>query len=731
MLIKIITLILIFFLTIFQLSAQNSQIKGVITDTTSKENLFNAVIALLRAKDSVLYKFSRSKQDGTFEISNIDSGKYVMLITYNRYADYVDAFFTDGTSSKDFGSVMMTLKEHLLQDVVIRQKIAAIRMKGDTLEFNADSFKVREGASTEDLLKTLPGIQVDKDGNITAQGEKIQKVMVDGEEFFGDDPTLATQNIQADAIDKVQVFDKKSDQAAFTGIDDGTKTKTINLTLKEDKKKGYFGKLDVGGGLNDRWSNTAMINDFKGKKKVSAYGIMSSTGRTGLNWEERESYGSGGGPEYNDDFGGFMFYSNNEDEFDNSSYYGNGVPKSWSGGVNFSNKFNEDKQNFNGSYRFNKINTSGSGSSFSQSILPDSVFYNNEQSINFNSRQRHSVNGIYEWQIDSSTSIKITAKGYIGKQDSYSSYSGESLNDKGGFINKSARNTSSSGDNKNADANFIFRKKFKKAGRTLSFNASMQSNNNNSDGFLYALNSFYSGNSINAIDTTDQKKANNTFTSVFNGKVTYTEPIVKNVFTEINYSARISKSNAERLSYDKSISNKYESYNDTFSSHYAFDVFTNTVGLAFKYNTKKVTASAGTDVAKTNFRQTDLLKVTLQKRDYNNFFPRANFTYKFNQSSRIYIGYNGRSQQPSITEIQPVADNSNPLVITIGNPYLNQEFSHNINFNLNTYKVFSQTGFFVYGNFSATHNAIVTSNTTDTLGRTIYQYLNTNGNHNA
>src|ERR1041385_3792349 len=270
-------------------TAQNATLKGTIVDTTNKKNLFNTTITLLRAKDSALYKFTRSRDNGAFELNNLDSGNYVLMITHSSYADYLDAFSLQLNESKDLGNVMMTLEANLLADVTVRTKIAAMRMKGDTLSYAADSFHVREGASVEDLLKILPGIQVDKSGNITAQGEKVQKVLVDGEEFFGDDPTVATQNLQADAVKEVQVFDKKSDQAEFTGIDDGDKTKTINLKLKEDKKKGYFGKVDAGAGTDERWNNSAMINDFKGKKKLSAYGIMSSTGRTGLNWDEQGS----------------------------------------------------------------------------------------------------------------------------------------------------------------------------------------------------------------------------------------------------------------------------------------------------------------------------------------------------------------------------------------------------------------------------------------------------------
>ena len=338
-------------------NAQNSSLTGIVKDTAEKQNMSLTTVSLLYAKDSVLYKFTRTGNDGSFNFKNIAAGNYVLLVARNAYADYVDQVSLTSDENKALGNIYLTSKAHLLEDVVVRQKIAAMRMKGDTLEYRADSFQVREGASVEDLLKVLPGIQVDKNGNITAQGEKVQKVLVDGEEFFGNDPTVATQNLQADAVEKVQVFDKKSDQAEFTGIDDGERNKTINLTLKDDKKKGYFGKFEAGIGTNNTWNNSAMINDFKSKRKLSAYGIMSSTGKTGLNWEENSQYGGSNAPEMDEDFGGFFFFNREEDELSNDRYYGQGIPKSWGGGLNYSNKFNADKQSLNGSYRFNKISS--------------------------------------------------------------------------------------------------------------------------------------------------------------------------------------------------------------------------------------------------------------------------------------------------------------------------------------------------------------------------------------
>ncbi len=710
-------------------NAQNASVKGIITDTTNKEHLTNTVISLLHANDSILYKFTRSDKDGKFQLNHLTAGKYIMLVTHNTFADYVDELNLSDTSHLDLGEIKMTLEANLLQEVIVRQRIAAVRMKGDTLEFNADSFKVREGASTEEMLRKLPGIQVDKDGKITAQGEKIEKVLVDGEEFFGDDPTLATRNIPADAIDKVQVFDKKSDQAEFTGIDDGQKTKTLNLKLKADKKKGYFGKIDIGAGLYDRWNNTAMFNRFRAKQKFSVYGIMSSTGKTGLDWDERSTYGGGDNLEYDED-NGFFYMEGGGDEFSNSQYFGEGVPKSWSAGANYSNKFDDDKQNVNGSYRYNKLNNEGSGQTLTQNILPNSVLITNETRNTFGSRERHSLNGTYEWQIDSSTSIKLTANGYKGNQSGYTEYNSITKGAKGNLINNSNRNSSSSGDNSDFNARLLLKKRFKKLGRTLSLNLEDKYNDSKTKGYLYALITTYNDD-IGRDSITDQMKMYNNSVASMSAKLTYTEPVAKNLFAELSYTIRNSKSEAERLSYDKNNEGKYLNFNDTFSNHYDFNVFTNAGGAALKYNSKKVTASAGTDIAFQNFKQTDLIADTTLRRDYRNFFPRANFTYKFNAASRLYIGYQGSTRQPTIQQIQPVADNSNPLFINIGNPELKQEFRHNINFNLNSYKVLEQRGYYLYGGFNTVSNAIVNNQETDSTGKTINQYINMNGNYNG
>jgi hypothetical protein len=709
-------------------SAQTASVKGIIFDTINQTILVNASVSLLRQKDSILYKITHSNAKGIFELKNVLPGNYLLLVTHPNYEDYIDHLQLNDTSKINIGTVTMTLKAIILKEVIVRQ--SAIRINGDTTEFNSNSFKVREGATVEEMLKKLPGIQVNKDGAIIAMGEKVNKVLVDGEEFFGNDPTIATKNLQADAVYKVQVFDKKSDQAAFTGIDDGVRSKTINLQLKKDKKKGNFGKLDLGAGLNDKWNNSAMINKFRNKTKFSVYGNMSSTDITGLNLQQSDQYTSDNDPEFNNNFGGFASLVNNGNEFNNSFSYGGGLPESWAGGLNYSNKFNDYKQNINGSYRYNKFNSEGYGSTISQSILPDTIFVNSESGKTFSSRQKHSLNGTYEWQIDSSTSIKIRANGYTGISNSIISFTSESRNEFGNPVNNSMRNTNANGDNQGMQSSFLIRKKFKKPGRTISFNLGQNYTENKTDGFLYSLNSFFDkSGSISLRDTTDQKKVNESLITTLNGKIIYTEPLSKNLFVELIYAFHSSRSDAQRLSFDKDLTGKYELLNDTFSNHYNFNVLTNIAGVAFKYNGKKVTFSFGSNIAKSNFTQKDLLKDASLKRDFTNFFPKAIFTCKFNQSSHLSIIYNGNTREPSINQIQPVPDNSNPLSIITGNAFLKQEFDHSINLSFNNFNLLSQRGILFFGSLSLQSKAIVTNSFTDSLGRTLYKYVNANGNY--
>jgi hypothetical protein len=237
------------------------------------------------------------------------------MVSYPTYADYVEKITVEDGKDKLLGNLPVITKANLLQEVIVRQRVGAIRVKGDTTEYKADSFHVSANADVQELLRKMPGIQVNSKGEITAQGEKVQKVLVDGEEFFSDDPAVVTKNLRADAVDKIQAFDKKSDQAAFTGIDDGQKIKTLNIQLKEDKKKGYFGKAELGSDFTKYNYGKLLANAFKGKRKISAYLTSDNTKFESLNWDENRNYAGDANTTttVNDD-GGIMIMSNG-DEF--------------------------------------------------------------------------------------------------------------------------------------------------------------------------------------------------------------------------------------------------------------------------------------------------------------------------------------------------------------------------------------------------------------------------------
>ncbi|HSR37876.1 MAG TPA: carboxypeptidase regulatory-like domain-containing protein, partial [Phnomibacter sp.] len=348
--------LLFFALVSFYVNAfsQNFSLSGNVTDTTEKRNLSQAVVSLLRSKDSVLLKFVRTNANGDFKLPVPAAGKYLLLISYPGYADHAD--FVDVNSPVDLGRINMLTKAVVLQNVIVRG--SAVRMKGDTLAFVADSFKVKEGATVEDLLRKLPGLSVNNKGEITAQGQRVEKVLVDGDEFFGDDPTLATRNLQAMAVKEVQVFDKKSEQSTFTGVDDGQTQKTINLKLKDEFKKGYFGKVKLGGGLPSRWENQAMVNAFKDKRKLSVYGIMSNTNNNALGWTEENQFGGNMNTnmEVGDD-GSIMMWSQGDEFGGTGGYYGEGLPTTWSLGTSYGNKWNENRSNVNGAYRYQNLKT--------------------------------------------------------------------------------------------------------------------------------------------------------------------------------------------------------------------------------------------------------------------------------------------------------------------------------------------------------------------------------------
>src|SRR3984893_17701360 len=281
----LISIVSLFSLPLF--AQEKGNIKGRLMDTASRQAVTDATVTVLQAKDSSLVTFSRSNKNGEFNVAYLEKGSFRLLITHVVYRNYTRFFdITDKVKSVDLGYIPLSNKSTVLKEVQVIQETAPVVLRNDTIEFNAGSFKIKPNAVVEDLLKKLPGIQVDKNGKIKANGEEVKKVLVDGKEFFGNDPKIASKNLPADAVDKVQVFDKKSDQSQFTGFDDGNSQKTINLTIKQDKKNGVFGKVIAGAGNDGRYEGRANINQFKGNRQLSLIGMANNTNKQGFSFQD-------------------------------------------------------------------------------------------------------------------------------------------------------------------------------------------------------------------------------------------------------------------------------------------------------------------------------------------------------------------------------------------------------------------------------------------------------------
>ncbi len=718
------------------LMAQNSyRIKGSVADTVANVKLKNTSVVVLNARDSTLKKFTRVAEDGTFSINGLSKGKFILLVSYPNYADYVDNFTLDSINKEhDFKRISMLLKARLLAGVIIKGTKAAIKIKGDTTEFNASSFTVQPNAKVEDLLKQLPGIQVDKDGKITAQGQTVNKVLVDGEEFFGDDPTLVTKNIRSDMVDKVQLYDKASDQAAFTGVDDGKKTKTINIKLKEDKKNGYFGKADFGAGTNGFYQEQLLFNKFWGKKKLSAYGTLANTGKTGLGWEDSNKYGaSNANTEVGDD-GSISIYFSGGDDLDSfdGRYNGQGIPTARTGGLHFDNKWNSDKESINTNYKTGFLNVKGNRDNLTQNTLPTGLIKSNTAQDFNNSIFRQKLDAAYTVKLDTTSTLKLTIDGTIKSNKTRNNYLATSLRGNDTLLNQSNRILTNDGDEKILNASLFYTKKFKKKGRTFTANFTEALNQNDTKGYLNTNISYY--NNLGRLDSTqrvNQYKTNDINSSIFNSNFTFSEPLSKTITLTGNYRFIFNNSSINRLSYNQSLPGEYDQVDRTLSNNYKLNQISNQAGAVFNYKKNKTTFNFGTKIADVKFDQTDLFANNELKRNFINYNPQASYQYRFSAQRSIRFDYNGNNTQPTIDQIQPVRVNTDPLNITIGNPDLKPSFTNRLSTYYNSYKVLSGQSIYVGGSYSITSNPIINNTTTDSAGKSVYQSINLHGQQTA
>ncbi len=703
---------LAFGLILFSLisSAQkNGSIKGIAFDTISKQPVAGATVTVVEKKDSSLVSFTMTDNNGKFEVSGIANGEYRLMISHVNYHNSNIVFkIDDNNKHRDLANITMNDKNKVLEEVVVGNEAPPVTMVGDTVQYNAGSFKTQPNASVEQLLKKLPGVKVEKDGTIKAQGEKVNKVLVDGKEFFGNDPKIATKNLPADAIDKVQVYDKQSDQAQLTGFEDGNYEKTINLKLKKDKKKGVFGKVMAGGGDQERYSGKFNVNSFKGARQMSIIGMGNNTNAEGFSFMDILNF-TGELARMQRGGGGNISINMSGDDAAAMGMGGGrngGINTAWGGGVNYNNIIGT-KLDMQSNYFYNRCNPDVEKHVNRQNLFGNTYNYYNQDVFTNNLNNSHRLNLNLLYQIDSSLSLRVIPS--LSYQDtrnrSASNY--KTIAADNSPVNEGSSNNFTHSEGYNFRNDLILRKKFKRKGRTFSVSLNTSLNESEGDGQLNSSTKFFA---TNTTDTLNQHSTSNGSLRSYNARAVYTEPLFKRSLLEFSVGKSNSKSRSDLTTYDyNKQSFKYDKLNDAQTNDYQNDYGFTNAGIRMRTQMKKYSYALGL-----TWQQAELkgkivsgIKDSVISKSFRNLLPNARFQYNISRFKTFAITYGASTNQPSMSQLQPVPDVTDRLYIRYGNPDLKQEYTHNVQANLNLISPYKNKNLFFYFTMQATKNKIV------------------------
>lgn len=715
----------------------NGSIKGQLRDTTEHQVLKHATISVLH-KDSSTVMQVLSGDDGAFTINNLTSSDYILKIAFSGYETRYTNFTIDSNNaSLNAGIIYMAQKAHELETVVVQT--APIVIKKDTVEYSAGSFNTKPNATAEDLLKKLPGVDVDKTGNIKAQGETVQRVLVNGKRFFGDDPRMATQNLPSDVIDKIQIFDDQSDQSAFTGFDDGNRVKTVNIVTK--KNSGTFGKFVAGAGNKNLYDVAANYNIFKGNQQISFIGQLNNTNKQ--NFTPQDIFGSGGGGGRGGGFGGFTRGGGGSrggglgGGFQqlrtlNANTSNDGIITTAAAGLNYRDQWGKNT-NVYGSYFYNNLLTSKDQKIQQENFVPNNTKLNNNSNQDQTSGNRivnQRINLNIETQIDSNNSFIIRPNFSYQQTTNTSQAITNTVYASGDTANKANAIANSYNEGYNGNIDALFRHRFQKQGRTFSLDVNGSGSSNKGHGDNFSVTDYFN-NGLDSAYTINQHYLSDTKGTGISTTAAYTEPVGKHSQLELDYNYNYNKTTSNRLTYDyDSSTQKFTTVDSLLTNDYENTYSSNRVTLNYRIQSENLNLSFGNGVQFGNLTSINSSKNIQLTQHYTNMYPTANLRYVFSRTSNLRFNYSGRTSQPSVTQLQPVIDNSDPLNVQIGNPDLKQSFTHSFRLLYTSFDNVHFRNIFATVNASFIHNQIVSNVTTNTNLVDTIRYTNLNGTYN-
>ena len=711
--------ILFYFATFLALGQNTITVKGKVVEKKSLIPIESATIYLKSVKDSTVIDYTISDKNGNFALATkkINTPVY-FKVAFTSYADFSEKL-ENLQENKDFGIIKLDDDVNTLSELVIKAEAPPITIKNDTLEFNASSFKVRPDANVEALLKQLPGVEIDEEGKITVNGKEVNNILVNGKPFFGKDGKIATQNLPAEIIDKIQVTDTKTKEEELSGQDATSDEKTINLTIQEDKNKGVFGKTNVGYGTDDRYESSLLFNYFKDTRKISVLGSSNNINSIGFSMDEIFDNMGGGRNS--------SIWVNDNGSFGvNGMQFGGsrGITQSNMIGVNFADEWAKKKINPNGSYYFSNAEMKNKNRTNRINLLPtgntNTLAESNTKSIS----NGHNIAMDFEIKLDSTATIYVSPSYSSNEIKNSNSGFDATFDENNAALNENTSDNNVVSNNKTFKNNIYFYKELKKKGRGINASFSNENNSYNSDLLTKTTTTFFQSGS--ADDDRNQFRIDNSKKDNFSAEIGYSEPIrdslVLNFETKFNYNT--SSESRQTFDFDSGF-NTYTNFNDILSNAIESNTsrVTPMVGISIRKKKIRGSISMGTEIINFNNQSNYLSnKIAVNK---NYIYPKMNgyINITLGKSKSIYSYYSYEVNLPSANQILPFQNLANPLNTIIGNADLKPNENYSIYTNFNNYDYATRSGFYAYFGGDYNVNQIVASTTynSDFKASTTYQ----------
>ncbi|WP_353196755.1 outer membrane beta-barrel protein [Parapedobacter defluvii] len=673
-------------------------IHGKVLDSTDHTGLQGASLRLLTTRDSLLEQRA-SGADGSFQLKQVPPGRYRMQVNFLGYRPaFLDIHLPSEGLTQPM-NIRLIPEYRALEEVAIIAAPPVAVLKGDTTEFDASAFSTEPYADADALVMQIPGVEIDEEGQIKAQGEDVQRIIVDGKEFFSTDPRIALKTLPADIISKIQIIDEKSEQAQFTGFDDGQRRKVINIVTRPDRRHGYFGRAAGGYGASERYNTGGNLNLFNGNRRFTVFAVSNNVNQSDFSMASI----AGGESEGGRNSRGGRSRSNPE-----GGGNGRGINQTNSISANFNNEWLDERLDFNANYAFNSTrNTTNSLTNREYLIGANANQFNTQNQKSNSINSSHRTNMRIRFDIDSNQRIDFRP-GLSFQQNNRTLFSNShTLLSNDDPINASERTNDNDNFNFNFNGSLDYRLRLGKPGRTVSLSANGSANSNKGLAHTYSLNEFFESQTTGRIDTVSNQNNTSGYGNGITGRLAYTEPLGPHSGLQANYSLRNTANYSNRETFEFLIeTGQLGELDRQLSNEFRNDYTYQSGGLSYqiaKRDSFRFEVGIDFQDAKINNRRT-FPDSHIAASHFSSYLPSASFSYHFSRDKEAQISYNSATNAPSINQLQDVINNQNPLNIRTGNADLKQEYGHRVNLRFNSVK--RETG----SNFSANLNAEFSNN---------------------